>query len=174
MSNYLFIIPELCTGCNRCSYVCSAIKEGEFIPSRSRIHISNFPLKGRSIPSICFQCEEAACMEACPADAIERDENGIVVVSEEKCTGCGSCVEACPYGMMGFSQEKNVAFKCDYCGGDPECVKECHFGALVFEKLEEKDMEKRKTFMSYKSEATSEAEKRIEWAKKIFESIWSE
>ena len=56
MQKILYAIPDLCTGCNRCVYVCSAVKEGKFIPSKSRIHINNFSFNGYSVPSVCFQC----------------------------------------------------------------------------------------------------------------------
>ena len=40
------------------------------------------------------------CVEACPFDAMYMDDNGLPVVIEEKCTGCGMC-RACP-GILSF------------------------------------------------------------------------
>ncbi len=132
MNKHLFANPDLCTGCGRCTYVCSAVKEGAFIPSLSRIRISNFPLQGYSVPNICFQCPKADCLAACPEQALVRNEAGVVLVVEEKCTGCRACIEACPYGAIELNRN-GVAYKCDTCGGDPACVRECHPGALLFE-----------------------------------------
>lgn len=132
MNQTLFADPDKCTGCNRCSYVCSAVKTGRFAPSLARIQINNFPHKGFSAPSICFQCPSASCHKACPENAISRTAEDVVVVAAEKCTGCGLCVAACPYGMIELD-EQQIAYKCDYCGGDPACVKECFPGALVFQ-----------------------------------------
>jgi len=105
MEKHIFANPELCTGCNRCVYVCSAVKEGLFQPSKARIHINNFPLRGYSVPSVCFQCPRPDCMAACPEGAITKNDDGIVLVDAEKCNGCG---------------------------GDPACVKECEPKAIVF------------------------------------------
>ncbi|MBW1963469.1 MAG: 4Fe-4S dicluster domain-containing protein, partial [Deltaproteobacteria bacterium] len=121
MEKVLYAIPELCTGCVRCAYVCSALKEGRFIPSKSRIHINNFSLKGYSVPSICFQCPKPDCLKACPEKAIYKDENQVVLIDQEKCNQCGDCVAACPYGMIEL-KGGGFAYKCDYCGGDPACV----------------------------------------------------
>jgi Fe-S-cluster-containing hydrogenase component 2 len=131
MGKHIFANPELCTGCNRCVYVCSAIKEGLFQPTKARIHINNFPLRGYSVPSVCFHCPKPDCMNACPEGAITKDDDGIVLVNAEKCNGCGDCVDACTYGMIEMGTD-DIAFKCDYCGGDPACVKECEPGAIVF------------------------------------------
>jgi len=136
----LYATPALCTGCNRCVYVCSAVKEKKFIPSKSRIHINNFPEKGYSVPSICFQCSKPDCLAACPERAIYKNESERVLVDSEKCNGCGDCMDACPYGVI---EVKNggVAIKCDGCNGDPACVKECYPGALVYQ-APEKEMRK--------------------------------
>lgn len=131
MEKQLFANPDLCTGCNRCATACSAMKEGRFAPTRGRIRINNFPNRGFSVPSVCFQCPKGECLEACPMEAIYRDDAGVLLVDAERCNGCNACAEACTYGMIELN-EQNVAYKCDYCGGDPACVKECHASALVF------------------------------------------
>lgn len=132
MNKQLFANPDLCTGCNRCSLICSALKEGVFQPSRARVKINNFPLRGYSVPSICFQCPKAECLEACPAQAMYRDADGVVLIDGDLCTGCGACVSACNYGMV-EQDARGIAGKCDLCAGDPACVKECHAEALLFE-----------------------------------------
>ena len=120
MGEILFSVPDLCTGCNRCALICSAIKEGEFRPSESRIHINDFSLNGYSVPSICFQCPKPDCLEACPEKAIYKKEDEVVVIEKDKCNGCGDCVQACPYGMIEMD-DNNRPLKCDYCGEQPAC-----------------------------------------------------
>ncbi len=159
MDKTLYAIPDLCTGCNRCTYVCPAVKEGKFYPSKSRIHINNFSFNGYSVPSICFQCPKPECLKACPEEAIYKDENEVVLVNREKCTGCGDCVEACPYGIIEQDTE-GLAYKCDYCGGDPACVKECYPGAIVFQS-EDKELRKlRGLQMKQRTASGSPSEKR--------------
>lgn len=166
MERYLFALPDLCTGCSRCVYVCSAVKEGSFFPSRSRIHLNNFPLQGYSVPSICFQCEKPECLEACPEEAISRNEQDVVVVEAEKCNGCGECVQACPYGMI-WQEEGGLACKCDYCAGDPACVKECYPRALVYEEAEKELRRLRGLQMKQRVEGGSPEEKRHQVGKNL-------
>ena len=159
MEKQLYAIPDLCTGCNRCIYVCTAVKEGMFIPSKSRIHINNFTLRGYSVPSICFQCPKPECLDACSEGAIYKDENDVVLINREKCNGCGECVDACPYGMIEMDGD-DLAYKCDYCGGDPACVKECEPKALVYQE-EEKEMRRlRGLQMKQRMESGTPEEKR--------------
>jgi carbon-monoxide dehydrogenase iron sulfur subunit len=159
MEKLLYAIPDLCTGCNRCTYVCSAVKEGKFYPTKSRIHINNFTLNGYSVPSVCFQCPKPDCLEACPEEAIYKDANEVVLVDREKCNGCGDCIAACPYGMIEQDAEE-LAYKCDYCGGDPACVKECAPGAIVFQ-AEDKQLRKlRGLQMKQRTESPRPDEKR--------------
>jgi Na+-translocating ferredoxin:NAD+ oxidoreductase subunit B len=40
------------------------------------------------------------CVEACQFNAMYMDDNGLPVVIEELCTGCGLCVKACPRGVI--------------------------------------------------------------------------
>lgn len=40
------------------------------------------------------------CCEVCSFDALHMGENGLPVVDDEKCTGCGLCVTACPRDIM--------------------------------------------------------------------------
>jgi len=42
----------------------------------------------------------ASCERACPCGAITMGDNGLAIVSEEACTGCGLCVAACPRGII--------------------------------------------------------------------------
>jgi len=131
MKKQLFANPDNCTGCNRCTLICAAMKEGLFQPAKGRLKINNFPLRGYSVPSICFQCPKANCLEACPTAALSRDPEAVVLVNEALCTSCGACVSACTYGMVELNGT-DAAFKCDLCGGDPACVKECPADALLF------------------------------------------
>ena len=103
-----------CTGCYTCAVAC---KDWHDIPAGSTkwLRVATV-LKGK-FPNlflafnanICYQCESAPCIMACPTQAIsKREEEGIVVVDREKCLGkdrCGhSCSYECPAGndVLGF------------------------------------------------------------------------
>ena len=40
------------------------------------------------------------CEEACPVDAISKDENGKERIDYHKCIFCGNCMRECPFGAM--------------------------------------------------------------------------
>ena len=48
----------------------------------------------------CRKCEKAPCIEACPVDALEKDDQGIVKRAINLCVRCKSCVCICPFGTM--------------------------------------------------------------------------
>ncbi len=122
--------PKKCTGCEVCELVCSASKDKVFNPGMSRIRVV------RIEPTIvtalaCRLCKDAPCVAACPRDALEQsEENGVIMVDEEKCDGCGWCIEACEFGAITLHPERKVVVVCDLCEGDPPCVRFCVRGAL--------------------------------------------
>ena len=48
----------------------------------------------------CRKCEDAPCIAVCPADALEKDEDGVVERHTNLCVSCKSCVMICPFGTM--------------------------------------------------------------------------
>ena len=48
----------------------------------------------------CRKCEDAPCISVCPADALEKDDNGLVTRHTNLCVSCKSCVTICPFGTM--------------------------------------------------------------------------
>ena len=40
------------------------------------------------------------CEEACPVDAVTKNEEGFVEIEHDKCIGCGKCVRSCPFGAI--------------------------------------------------------------------------
>ena len=86
----------------------------------------------------CMHCNEATCVNLCPAGARFRLDSGAIGTDNEKCVGCQSCVVACPFGKPRYSQESNKAYKCKLCNEriannlQPACVKACPTGALQY------------------------------------------
>jgi Fe-S-cluster-containing hydrogenase component 2 len=48
----------------------------------------------------CRKCEDAPCIGVCPADALEKDKDGIIMRHTNLCVSCKSCVTICPFGTM--------------------------------------------------------------------------
>lgn len=98
------------------------------------------------VPRLCMQCENSPCTAVCPVGATYRTPDGVVLVDEQRCIGCGFCVVACPYGARYLvpagprtpAGVAGVADKCTFCyhritrGRQPACVEICPVGARKF------------------------------------------
>jgi Fe-S-cluster-containing hydrogenase component 2 len=122
MSKLLTISPEKCINCGTCEAVCP----------NAAVNVIHFDEVEISVPVMCLQCEDAACMEVCPVGAIFRDENGAVVTDPEKCVGCKMCISACLLGNISYNAVEQKIVKCNLCGGDPRCAKYCPKYAIEY------------------------------------------
>jgi len=151
-------------------------KEEHFLPPNvfwSRVLISEngkFPKVRKLIyPVQCNQCNDAACVEACPTGATSLRDDGIVVIDYDKCVGCRYCLIACPYQQrsfihsieeyyprQGFTEyeefgqgrfQKGTVVKCNFCvervekGLEPACVVSCPTNARYFGDLDDPQSE---------------------------------
>ena len=115
MENVLHVDESKCLFCRSCEIVCSIGKEGEVNLGKSRIHIVPNHEKFTAEVSVCRQCEQPPCVEACEENALfQNEETGIIDLNQEDCTGCESCVEVCPYGAITMRNDYPVV--CDLCG----------------------------------------------------------
>jgi phenylacetyl-CoA:acceptor oxidoreductase subunit 1 len=103
-----------CVGCYGCVIKC---KQEHFLPpgiSFAKLRISEtgtYPdIIKHVYPVLCNHCKEPACVEACPNEATYKREDGIVVIDQEKCTGCNYCVTACPYEIRTFYSGRKEYF----------------------------------------------------------------
>lgn len=68
------------------------------------------------LPRICNHCLNASCVASCPSGSIyKREEDGIVLVDQDKCRGWRMCISACPYKKMFYNWESGKAEKCIGC-----------------------------------------------------------
>ena len=96
------------------------------------------------IPRLCNHCDNPVCRDVCPEKAIEKRDDGLVLIRPELCTGCGRCAEACPYDVIYFHPDSGIAQKCTGCAhlldhGHtlPRCVDACPTDALRYGDEEE-------------------------------------
>lgn len=52
-------------------------------------------------------------------------------VDSEKCIGCGECVEICPVNVYEIQDEKSVPVNGDECLGCESCIEVCEQGAIT-------------------------------------------
>lgn len=91
----------------------------------------------------CNHCERPICVEVCPTCAINKREDGVVLIDPQRCIGCQYCSWACPYGALQYDAQAGKMTKCTFCidqieqGLPPACVAACPMRALDFGELAE-------------------------------------
>lgn len=163
----LVIDLDVCVGCHACVVNCKEWNTGGYGASLAdqdaygkdvsgsflnRVHTYEAGT-GQSarvvhFPKSCLHCEDAPCVPVCPTGAsYKRAEDGIVLVNEDRCIGCGLCAWSCPYGAREMDPAEQVMKKCTLCvdriynenlpeeDRTPACVRTCpanarHFGDL--------------------------------------------
>ncbi|MFY9329151.1 MAG: nitrate reductase subunit beta [Georgfuchsia sp.] len=103
------------------------------------------------MPRLCEHCLNPACVASCPSGSIyKREEDGIVLIDQDKCRGWRMCVSGCPYKKIYYNWESGKAEKCIFCyprieAGQPTvCSETCvgrirYLGVLLYDadKIEE-------------------------------------
>jgi carbon-monoxide dehydrogenase iron sulfur subunit len=125
-----------CSGCRQCEMTCSFKNEGVFSPSLARITVTKEDSLGWDLPIVCWHCELCKAMENCPRKALQRNEEGLIVINRKKCTGCKKCSEMCVIGAIKLHPERNTPLICNLCGGEPLCVQNCPTEALTYRETE--------------------------------------
>lgn len=152
MSKWGFVLDQTkCIGCNACQIACkdrNHLEPGKnFRRSDTIMYEENGVHKYAHFSGGCHHCENPACLKACPFGAMKKTEEGIVVVDQELCRGCGACERNCPYGAVYVSAWSHKAMKCDGCaelraqGREPACVEACMTHCLEFREIEPEEKE---------------------------------
>jgi nitrate reductase beta subunit len=97
------------------------------------------------LPRLCEHCLNPGCVASCPSGALhKRDEDGIVLVDQERCRGWRYCVSGCPYKKVYFNWAGGRAEKCLFCyprieAGQPTlCAESCvgrirYIGVMLYD-----------------------------------------
>lgn len=167
-----------CVGCRGCTVACKSefqVPLGKWQSCVQQKDSGTYPQTRRHfLPLLCNHCANSPCVEICPVDPVERiyespegesisfegkatyqRPDGVVLVDEDICVGCGACIVECPYGARFFHPLKkaggdpvnNSIGKCTYCahridkGVVPSCVNTCLGKARIFGDINNPDSE---------------------------------
>ena len=90
------------------------------------------------LPRLCEHCLNPTCVASCPSGSIyKREEDGIVLVDQEKCRGWRMCVSGCPYKKIYYNWSTGKAEKCIFCyprieAGEPTVCSETCVGRIRY------------------------------------------
>jgi len=90
------------------------------------------------LPRLCEHCLNPTCVAACPSGAIyKREDDGIVLIDQNRCRGWRACVSACPYKKVYFNWQTKRSEKCILCypkieAGEPTLCSESCVGRMRY------------------------------------------
>ena len=90
------------------------------------------------LPRLCEHCLNPTCVASCPSGSIyKREEDGIVLIDQDKCRGWRMCVSGCPYKKIYYNWKSGKAEKCIFCyprieAGQPTVCSETCVGRIRY------------------------------------------
>ncbi len=167
----LVIDLDTCVGCHACAVACKQWNSsgmsgpltdykpygdepaGVWFNRIRHYEVDEYPnSKTINAPMSCMHCEDAACVTVCPTGAsYKREEDGIVLIDQDKCMGCNYCAWACPYGARELDRESGTMKKCTLCVDriyddnlpeserQPACVLTCPSNARFYGDFDDPD-----------------------------------
>lgn len=90
----------------------------------------------------CRKCEDAPCVNVCPAEALEKNSDGMIERHTNLCISCKSCVAICPFGTMmtdffDHHRKKDLYFDLSDEHEIKEFIKACPLGAAELVDMDE-------------------------------------
>lgn len=157
-----------CIGCQACTSACKVennVPKDQYRTFVTETEMGEFPdVRKGFLPQLCNHCDEPPCVPVCPTGATFKREDGIVVVDNDVCWGCGYCISACPYDKRYFNTQTKTADKCNFCaertdkGLLPACVETCIGGARVFGDINDKTSEVYKLMHQFSTTVLKESQ----------------
>lgn len=138
-----YVDATVCSGCKACQIACkdrNELEEGRLWRRVYEVAGGDWKQEGSAWrPDIfaynlsisCNHCDSPICVEGCPSGALHQRDDGIVLLDEKICLGCGYCSWSCPYGAPQLRPDTGAMSKCDFCveeldaGRMPACVQAC-------------------------------------------------
>jgi len=174
-----------CSGCRTCTLACKAeydVPLDSWNAVVKTVEHGQYPnIRADFLPRLCNHCEGndadgvPPCVKICPEFPKERKvfvtaegkkiryrngatykrPDGMILVDNSLCIGCGKCIDECPYGARSYNKrllsgkdpKKNGIAKCSFClhrvdkGVEPACVTACPNNARIFGDLNDPESE---------------------------------
>lgn len=142
----MVIDTKKCVGCSDCVVACQTENDVPIGYCRdwvAEVVSGKYPTVELEIRTErCNHCDNAPCVRCCPTGASHIVEGGTVVVTQDKCIGCGACIQSCPYDAR-YSHPEGYVDKCTFCihrvreGELPACVAVCPTKCMYFGDLDD-------------------------------------
>ena len=90
------------------------------------------------LPRLCEHCLNPSCVASCPSGAIyKREDDGIVLIDQDKCRGWRMCISGCPYKKIYYNWSSGKSEKCIMCyprieAGEPTVCSETCVGRIRY------------------------------------------
>ena len=137
-----------CYKCHACQVACkmwNGVEVGLNWRKVVKIGVGKYPaVKKINVSLACMHCGQPMCIPACPVKAIsKRVSDGIVIVDQTKCIGCGFCTWACPFNAPQRGADGKMQ-KCNFCedrsdGLPRACEEVCPNHAIVSGTMDDLD-----------------------------------
>lgn len=166
MTRYAMLIDlNTCVGCNACMAACAIENQTPVWKNvwRTYVHDQEIGIgddvRRRFFPRLCNHCENPPCLTVCPTGATYQRSDGLVLIDDNLCMGCGACEMACPYraryeltyadireGKVFYGNLRRTSpgyDKCNFCaqridaGRKPACVETCVGASRLFGDLDD-------------------------------------
>ena len=123
MARYGMVIDlKRCVGCNACSIACKQVNGLPRQAKRTCVlteETGTYPATGYTLtPMICMQCDNPACVAACPTGASIQGEDGVVYIQKDVCIGCQTCIQVCPSGARTYLEAPEPLFGSSVAGAE--------------------------------------------------------